>query len=77
MTSGQRVSIALFTPKGLKKLPPRSVEELADIGFFPPLSAQAAEAPPTADHCPPCLLPSLAVLLPLRWILMGLRALHH
>ena len=41
-------------------LPPHSIEELADIGFFPPFSAQVAEASATADHCPPSLLPSLA-----------------
>ena len=61
VTSCHRVSIALFSPKGWKKLLPHSIEELADIGFFPPLSAQAAEAPATADHCPPSLLPSLAL----------------
>ena len=33
---------------------------LADIGLFPPFSAQVAEASATADHCPPSLLPSLA-----------------
>ena len=45
-------------------MPPRSIGTLADKGFFPPFSPQAAEAPATADHCPPSLLPSLAAAAP-------------
>ena len=37
VTSGVRVSLALFTPKGWKKLRPNCIDELIDIGFCPPL----------------------------------------
>ena len=37
VTSGVRVSLALFTPKGWKKLRPSCIDELIDIGFCPPL----------------------------------------
>ena len=37
VTSGVRVSLALFTPKGWKKLRPNCIDELFDIGFCPPL----------------------------------------
>ena len=36
VTSGRRVSIALFSPRAWKRLPPHSLVELADIGFYPP-----------------------------------------
>ena len=37
VTSGVRVSLALFTPKGWKKLRPNCIDDLIDIGFCPPL----------------------------------------
>ena len=37
VTSGVRVSLALFTPKGWKRLRPNCIDELIDIGFCPPL----------------------------------------
>ena len=37
VTSGVRVSLALFTPKNWKKLRPNCIDELIDIGFCPPL----------------------------------------
>ena len=49
VTSSQRVLYCFVFPRGWKKLSPPSIEELADIGFFPPFSAQAAEVPATAD----------------------------
>ena len=69
--SGSRRSIALFSPKNWKKLPSHCLDELIDIGFYPPLSAQSAEASATAADAvatalpvaaPPSPLPSLAVL---------------
>ena len=41
VTSGVRVSLALFTPKGWKKLRPNCIDELIDIGFCPPLPTLA------------------------------------
>ena len=43
VTSGIRVSLALFTPKGWKKLTPNCMDELIDIGFCPPLSALSTQ----------------------------------
>ena len=37
VTSGVRVSLALFTPKGWKKLRPNCIDELINIGFCPSL----------------------------------------
>ena len=37
ITSGSRRSLALFTPKNWKRLPPHCLDDLVDIGFCPPL----------------------------------------
>ena len=47
VTSGKRISIALFSPKSWRKLPAHSIDELIDIGFFPPFPAQVADAEAT------------------------------
>ena len=64
MKKGERRSFALFTPRSWKKLPAHCLDELIKIGFYPPLSAQVAEAkataPPVAGSSTP--LPSLAAL---------------
>ena len=59
---GERRSVALVTPRSWKKLPAHCLDELIEIGFYPPLSAQVAEAKatvlPVAGSSTP--LPSLA-----------------
>ena len=62
--SGSRRSIALFSPKNWKKLPSHCLDELIDIGFYPPLSAQSAEASATAADADATALPVAAVPLP-------------
>ena len=49
VTSGNRVSIALFTPKGWNKLTHNCMDELIDIGFYPPHSALSTDAGPTSS----------------------------
>ena len=63
--SGTRRSLALFTPKFWKRLTPQNLDELCELGFSPPTSAQDAEASATAlpDVAVPFSLPSLAVPL--------------
>ena len=46
--SGTRRSLALFTPKIWKRLTPQNLDELCELGFSPPMSAQDAEASATA-----------------------------
>ena len=46
--SGVRRSVALFSPKGWRKMPPQCLDELGEVGFFPPLATHAAEADATA-----------------------------
>ena len=46
--SGVRRSIALFSPKGWRRMPPQCLDELGEVGFFPPLATHAAEADATA-----------------------------
>ena len=43
--SGTRTSVALFSPRSWKGIPPHALTELADVGFHPPLTATRAEAP--------------------------------
>ena len=38
---GRRVSVALFSPRAWKRIPPHALCELQDLGFFPPRSAGA------------------------------------
>ena len=63
--SGTRRSLALFTPKFWKRLTPQNLDELCELGFSPPTSAQDAEASATAlpDVAVPSSLPFLAVVL--------------
>ena len=49
VTSGNRVSVALFTPKGWNKLAHNCMDELIDIGFYPPHSALSTDAGPTSS----------------------------
>ena len=49
VTSGNRVSIALFTPKGWNKLTHNCMDELIDIGLYPPHSALSTDAGPTSS----------------------------
>ena len=44
VTSGTRRSLALFTPKNKRRIPAHFLEELVDIGFYPPYLAQHADA---------------------------------
>ena len=66
VTKGERRSVALFSPKGWKKLSPQCIDELSEVGFNPPLSAQAAIA--SANALPALVssqpLPPLAALAP-------------
>ena len=48
VSKGERRSVALFTPRSWKRLPAHCLDELIEIGFYPPLSAQVAEAEATA-----------------------------
>ena len=41
--SGTRASVALFSPRSWKRIPPHALTELADVGFHPPISAMRAE----------------------------------
>ena len=64
MTRGERRSIALFSPRSWKRIPPHCLDELIEAGFYPPYSAQDAESEETAlplegSFTP---LPSLAAL---------------
>ena len=43
--SGTRTSVALFSPRSWKRIPPQALTELADVGFHPPISAMRAEVP--------------------------------
>ena len=43
--SGTRTSVALFSPRSWKRIPPHALTELADVGFHPPISAMRAEVP--------------------------------
>ena len=43
MTRGVRTSIALFSPRSWTRIPPNSLSELADVGFFPPRSAMSTQ----------------------------------
>ena len=43
--SGNRTSVALFSPRSWKRIPPHALTELADVGFHPPISAMRAEVP--------------------------------
>ena len=36
--SGTRTSVALFSPRSWKRIPPHALTELADVGFHPPNS---------------------------------------
>ena len=36
-------SVALFSPRSWKRIPPHALIELADVGFHPPISAMRAE----------------------------------
>ena len=57
VTSGNRVSIALFTPKSWNKLTHNCIEELIDIGLYPAHSALSTDAGPTpADAAAPFTL---------------------
>ena len=64
VSKGERRSVALFTPRSWKRLPAHCLDELIEFGFYPPLSAQVAEAEatalPVAGSSTP--LPSLAAL---------------
>ena len=48
VTNGDRRSLARFAPKSWKRIPSHSLEELMEIGFFPPFMTQVAEAEATA-----------------------------
>ena len=37
--SGTRTSVALFSPRSWKRIPPHALTELADVGFHPSISA--------------------------------------
>ena len=41
VTGGRRVSIALFSPRAWRRIPPHALCELQDLGFLPPRSAGA------------------------------------
>ena len=41
--SGTRTSVALFSPRSWKRIPPHALTELADVGFHPPITAMRAE----------------------------------
>ena len=43
VTRGVRTSIALFSPRSWTRIPPHSLSELADVGFFPPRSAMSTQ----------------------------------
>ena len=43
--SGTRTSVALFSSRSWKRIPPHALIELADVGFHPPISAMRAEVP--------------------------------
>ena len=43
------MSIALFTPKGWNKLTHNCMDELIDIGLYPPHSALSTDAGPTSS----------------------------
>ena len=43
--SGTRTSVALFSPRSWKRIPPHALTELADVGFHPPITAMRAEVP--------------------------------
>ena len=64
MTRGERRSIALFSPRSWKRIPPHCLDELIEAGFYPPFSAQDAESEETALPLegPFTPLPSLAAL---------------
>ena len=54
----------MFSPRSWKRIPPHCLDELIDVGFYPPFSAQAAESeeptlPLDGSFTP---LPSLAAL---------------
>ena len=61
VTKGVRRSVALFTPRSWKKSPAHCLDELIEIGLYPPLSAQVAEAEASA-------LPVAVTLLSLPWL---------
>ena len=50
VASGNRVSIALFTPKSWNKLTHNCMGELIDIGFYPPHSALSTDAGATSSN---------------------------
>ena len=49
VTSGRRVSLALFSPRSWLKLAPHALTELADLGFCPPLAAHLAQTAGAAN----------------------------
>ena len=60
VTRGERRSIALFSPRSWKRFPPpHCLDELIDVGFCPPFSAQDAESKETALPLDGSLLLSL------------------
>ena len=46
VTSGKRVSLALFSPRSWKKIAPHALSELQDVGFYPPRSAYHISSSP-------------------------------
>ena len=74
ITSGNRVSIALFTPKSWKRLTPNCIDELIDIGFYPPHSALSTGVGAIASsdvatssissHASSCAMPTGSVATP-------------
>ena len=46
VTSGSRVSLALFSPRSWRRIPIHALNELQDVGFYPPRSAGHIEARP-------------------------------
>ena len=38
---GRKVSMALFSPRAWKRIPPHALSELQDLGFIPPRAAGA------------------------------------
>ena len=61
VAGGDRRSLALFTSRTWKRiLPSHSLEELMEIGFFPPFMTQSAEATAPALLVSPISSPVLA-----------------
>ena len=50
VTSGRRVSLALFSPRSWTRISPHALSELQDAGFYPPRSVQHVFYPPSCEE---------------------------